>query len=145
MANKAYGINGVDYQAIHEQLDVPMYSVRHAVSRGLLDIWSETSIALFTAYSSSGEFRDTVNRTLIAWDDWNAGRPFSEPDMLSMPSGRPMNSLQQAAIGIIWNNPTQSLTHRFKRAMAGDVTALAISEDMERKQEEFRRKRHVKE
>jgi hypothetical protein len=88
MTNKVYGVDGVDYQAIHDQIGVPMYAIRHAVSRGLLDVNLDTSIALFIAYKSKGDFRDSLNRALIAWDDWKAGRPFLEPSLVSTHTGK---------------------------------------------------------
>jgi hypothetical protein len=143
VTNKVYGVGGVDYFMIRDQLGVPMFSVRHAVSRGLLDIFSEPSIALFAVYKSKGDFRDAITRTLIAWDDWKAGRPFSEPSIVLSPNGKPLNSIQQATIGLIWNNESPTLANKFKQALAGNTSALALSGEMARKQEDFRRKKRL--
>jgi len=142
MTNKVYGVDGVDYQAIHDQIGVPMYAIRHAVSRGLLDVNLDTSIALFIAYKSKGDFRDSLNRALIAWDDWKAGRPFLEPSLVSTHTGKPLTSLQRMAIGIAWNNESPTLTNRLKQALAGKASALAVTGELTRKQAEFRRKRN---
>ena len=135
MPAKKHGILDWGFSEIADQLGFAEYVIRKAENRGLLDIADQDSLILYCIYKSTGEFRQKVNRAIIAWDDWYAGKNPPEPDLLAV------RLIESMTLNRIWHNESKAFAERVRRAYDNDPTALAITPCLELKQQKAREKR----